>query len=108
MGCSRSSTTPTTGPCESCAVRPRPGLAATDARHVLAAGGQEMMNEQASDSMDAIARRLVAPGKGVLAADESTGTIKKRFDSIGLESTEDLRRRYRQMLFTTPGVADHL
>ncbi len=51
---------------------------------------------------------LVAPGKGILAADESTGTIKKRFDSIGLESTEDNRRAYRDMLFTTPGLAEHV
>ncbi|WP_196260535.1 class I fructose-bisphosphate aldolase [Pelagibacterium limicola] len=46
-----------------------------------------------------IARQLVAPGKGILAADESTGTIKKRFDTIGLESTETARRDYREMLF---------
>src|SRR5476651_1585742 len=52
------------------------------------------------------ARALVAPGKGILAADESTGTIKKRFDSIGLESTEDRRRAYREMLFTTKGASD--
>ena len=49
------------------------------------------------------ARELVAPAKGILAADESTGTIKRRFDSIGVESTEEQRRRYRQLLFTTPG-----
>ena len=54
------------------------------------------------------ARALVAPGKGILAADESSGTIKKRFDSIGVESTEDNRRAYRQMLFTTPGSGDHI
>ena len=52
--------------------------------------------------------QLVAPGKGILAADESTGTIKKRFDSIGLDSTEDNRRAYRDMLFTTPGLAEHV
>ncbi len=46
-----------------------------------------------------IAERMTAPGKGILAADESTGTIKKRFDSIGLESTETSRRDYREMLF---------
>jgi fructose-bisphosphate aldolase class I len=51
---------------------------------------------------------LVAPGKGILAADESSGTIKKRFDSIGCESTEDRRRAYREMLFTTAGAADHV
>jgi fructose-bisphosphate aldolase class I len=54
------------------------------------------------------ARALVAEGKGILAADESTSTIKKRFDSISLESTEDNRRAYRQMLFTTPGVEDYI
>jgi fructose-bisphosphate aldolase class I len=56
--------------------------------------------------LNATARALVAPGKGILAADESSGTIKKRFDSIGLESTEDRRRAYREMLFTTTGAAD--
>ena len=56
-----------------------------------------------TDTMHATAQALVAPGKGILAADESTGTIKKRFDSIGVESTEDTRRAYRQMLFTTAG-----
>jgi fructose-bisphosphate aldolase class I len=61
-----------------------------------------------NDAMQATARELVAPNKGILAADESTGTIKKRFDSIGVESTEENRRRYRQMLFTTPGVGDHI
>jgi fructose-bisphosphate aldolase class I len=54
------------------------------------------------------ARAMVAPGKGILAADESTGTIKKRFDSIGVESTEENRRAYRDMLFTTEGAADHI
>ena len=53
------------------------------------------------------ARALVAPGKGILAADESSGTIKKRFDSIGVESTEDNRRAYREMLFTTEGAPTH-
>lgn len=51
-------------------------------------------------SLHEIARALVAPGKGILAADESDGTIKKRFDSIGLSSTVLTRRDYRQMLFT--------
>ena len=53
-----------------------------------------------------IARAMVAPGKGILAADESSGTIKKRFDGIKLESTEEARRTYREMLFTAPGVAE--
>ena len=49
--------------------------------------------------LNKIARAMVAPGKGLLAADESSGTIKKRFDAIGTESTEDSRRDYREMLF---------
>jgi fructose-bisphosphate aldolase, class I len=59
-------------------------------------------------ALNETARALVAEGKGILAADESTGTIKKRFDSIGVESTEESRRSYRQMLFTAPGAADHI
>src|SRR5215475_5843303 len=54
------------------------------------------------------AAALVAEGKGILAADESTGTIKKRFDSIGVDSTEDNRRAYRDLLFTTPGVEEYI
>ena len=54
------------------------------------------------------ARALVAAGKGILAADESSGTIKKRFDSIGTESTEENRRTYREMLFTTAGAEQHI
>ncbi len=61
-----------------------------------------------NDMMQNTAAALVAPGKGILAADESTGTIKKRFDSIGVASTEDTRRRYRQMLFTTAGLGEHI
>ena len=57
-------------------------------------------------ALNQTARALVAPGKGILAADESGGTIKKRFDSIGCDSTEDRRRAYREMLFTTAGAAD--
>src|SRR4029077_12260194 len=49
---------------------------------------------------------MVAKSKGILAADESTGTIKKRFDSIRLDSTEEHRRTYREMLFTAPAAAE--
>ena len=59
-----------------------------------------------SADLIATAHALVAAGKGILAADESTGTIKKRFDSIHAESTEENRRAYRQLLFTTEGAAD--
>ena len=54
------------------------------------------------------AQAIVAPGKGILAADESSNTIKKRFDSIGVESTEENRRDYRELLFRTEGVAEHI
>jgi len=54
------------------------------------------------------AKALVAEHKGILAADESGGTIKKRFDSIGVESTEDNRRAYRELLFTTAGVEEYI
>ncbi|HJS49043.1 MAG TPA: class I fructose-bisphosphate aldolase [Gaiellaceae bacterium] len=54
------------------------------------------------------ARAIVADHKGILAADESTGTIKKRFDSIGVESTEENRRFYRQILFTASGMEDSI
>jgi len=53
-----------------------------------------------------IAGAMVAKGKGILAADESTGTIKKRFDSIRLDSTEEHRRTYRELLFTAPAAAE--
>jgi fructose-bisphosphate aldolase class I len=54
------------------------------------------------------AQALVAEGKGILAADESSGTIKKRFDSISVESTEENRRAYRDLLFTTPGAEEFI
>jgi fructose-bisphosphate aldolase class I len=60
------------------------------------------------NDLHATASELVAAGRGILAADESTGTIKKRFDSIGVESTPESRRQYRQMLLTTPGLGDHI
>ena len=62
----------------------------------------------AKETLEATAHALVAPGKGILAADESTGTIEKRLKSIEVESTEDKRRDYREMLFTTPGLGDHI
>ena len=58
--------------------------------------------------LQSTAQALVADGKGILAADESTGTIKKRFDSIGVESTEETRRAYREFLFTTEGAEEFI
>src|SRR5947209_12823566 len=62
----------------------------------------------AGNELHETAKGLVAEGKGILAADESTGTIKKRFDSIGVESTEENRRAYRDLLFTTEGVEEFI
>jgi fructose-bisphosphate aldolase class I len=59
-------------------------------------------------TLSATAQALVAPGKGILAADESSGTIKKRFDSISVESTEENRRDYREMLFTAKDVGSYI
>ena len=55
-----------------------------------------------------IAQAMAAQGRGILAADESSPTIKKRFDSIGAESTEENRRTYREMLFTAEGAAEYI
>ena len=60
------------------------------------------------DRLAETARALVAPGQGILAADESAGTIKRRFDSIGVESTEDNRRNDREMLFTAEGAENYI
>ncbi|UCD67738.1 MAG: fructose-bisphosphate aldolase class I [Betaproteobacteria bacterium] len=61
-----------------------------------------------TEQLKSVAREIVAPRKGVLAADESSPTIKKRFDSIKLESTEEHRRRYRELLFTTEGMEQYI
>ena len=58
--------------------------------------------------LEAIANAMVAKGKGILAADESTGTIQKRLAGINVESTEEIRRAYRELLFTTEGAGDYI
>jgi fructose-bisphosphate aldolase, class I len=58
--------------------------------------------------LEKTARALVAPGKGILAADESFGTIGTRFEAVGIESSEESRRAYREMLFTTPNIGEYL
>src|SRR5205809_42372 len=60
------------------------------------------------EKLNQTAKAIVAEGKGILAADESDSTIKKRFDSIGVESTEENRRAYRDLLFTTEGVEEYI
>lgn len=61
-----------------------------------------------TEDLRSIAKALVAPGKGILAADESTGTIKKRFDTIGVESNPENHRVYRQLLFKTQGIEEFI
>jgi fructose-bisphosphate aldolase class I len=58
--------------------------------------------------LEATARAMIAPGKGILAIDETSPTCTKRFDTLGIESTKDTRRDYREMLITTPGVAEYV
>ena len=58
-------------------------------------------------NLEDIAKQMVMPGKGILAADESSGTIKKRFDSINVESTEENRRNYREMLFQSKNAMEN-
>src|SRR5713101_2874365 len=61
-----------------------------------------------TENLESIARKLVAPGKGILAADESSGTIEKRLKSINVTSTEENRRMYREILFTTKGAGEFI
>src|SRR5688572_25330973 len=61
-----------------------------------------------TQELQQVARALVAPGKGILAADESTGSIQKRLDSVGVESTEENRRAYRDVLLTTKGIGEFI
>ena len=55
-----------------------------------------------------VAKEIAASGKGILAADESTGTIGQRFQSINVENTLENRRAYRDLLFTAPGIEEHI
>src|SRR5688500_8278382 len=75
-------------------------------------GGTQARDEGGTDDMAqdvaATGRALVPEGKGILAADEGDSTIKKRFDSIGTESTEENRRAYRDLLFTTEGAEEFI
>ena len=67
-----------------------------------------MTVETREHTLEDIARALVAPGRGILAADESTGTITRRLVSIGVEATEDNRRAWRQLLFSTQGAGEYI
>ena len=60
------------------------------------------------DNMNEVAEAMVSPGKGILAADESTGTIGKRFDQINTESTEQNRNAYRDLLFSSDNIQEYI
>lgn len=60
------------------------------------------------ERLEDIARAMVAPGKGIMAIDESKNTIKKRFDAVGVVDSEEHRRAYREMLLTAPGLSEHI
>jgi fructose-bisphosphate aldolase class I len=60
------------------------------------------------DELESTARAMVAAGKGIIAIDESNNTIKKRFDSVKIECTEENRRAYRELLLTTPNLGEHI
>ena len=61
----------------------------------------------ATPELENTAEAIVADGKGILAADETPGTLTKRLTALGIESTPDIRRAHGGMLFSTPGVAEH-
>ena len=60
------------------------------------------------EQLVSIAQAMVAPGKGILAIDESMGTIKKRFDAVGIDNTEENRLAYRSMMLTAEGLGEHI
>ncbi len=64
--------------------------------------------ESFKDELIATAKQITRPGCGILAADESTGTIGKRFAPIEVENTEENRRAYRELLFSTPNLEEHI
>jgi fructose-bisphosphate aldolase, class I len=64
--------------------------------------------QMTSRSLESVAQNLVVEGKGILAADETVPTLTKRFDTLGIKSTEQSRCSYREMLFTSPGAAEFI
>ncbi|MDE2258237.1 MAG: fructose-bisphosphate aldolase, partial [Xanthomonadaceae bacterium] len=60
------------------------------------------------EQLESIAQAMVAPGKGIIAIDESTNTIAKRFAAVNVPNTEETRRAYREMLLTAPNLGDHI
>ena len=67
-----------------------------------------MITEKQRENLKKVAQQMVVPGKGILAADESTGTCEKKFAKAGIPCTEDSRRAYRELFFTTPGFGEFI
>src|SRR5229473_402944 len=80
------------------------GRAPKNGRQLQQAGGVRTMPHQ----LESVAAALVDEGKGILAADETVPTLTKRFDTLGIQSTEQTRRNYREMLFSSPGAAEFI
>lgn len=76
--------------------------------HEIGNGNKFAAPLESLPSLHSTAQSLVTPGKGILAADESTSTIAKRFTAVSVENSEENRRAYRELLFTTPGVEKHV
>src|SRR6516165_9752082 len=85
-------------------LRPAGRRESGDIRHETIRGGIRM----ASLNLESVALTLVEEGKGILAADETIPTLTRRFDTLGIQSTEKSRRTYREMLFTSPGAAEFI
>lgn len=77
-------------------------------QYVTLADVPHQTKNQYVDELMATAKALATPGKGILASDESTGTIGKRFETIGVENTHENRIAYRQLLFSVPNLEDHI
>src|SRR3989344_974900 len=67
-----------------------------------------MLTKEQRADLKKVAQQMAAPGKGILAADESTGTCEKKFAKAGIPCTEDIRRAYRELFFTTPGIGEFI
>ncbi len=67
-----------------------------------------MITDEARAKLREVAKAMVIPGKGILAADESFGNINKKFENLGVPVTEDNRRAYRELLFTAPGIGEYI
>ena len=74
----------------------------------FAVGGSNFLSVGEKAALEKTAASLATPGKGITACDESAGTIGARFEKVGIENNEENRRKYRQMLFETPGCENYL